>query len=102
MPDVKITFQEVRDKAQQLRGHNTKLSDLLTNIQRTINALEADYSSDTSVTIRDRITGMQPVFDSYREVVESYAAFLDSTAEQFEETENTLNTNAASQFSSYK
>lgn len=98
MPDIKITFEEVRMKAKQLRGYNSTLTETLNNIKQTINNLESQWTSDTSDTIRAKITGMQPKFDTYKEVVESYAKFLDNTAAQYEGTENTLNSNAASQF----
>lgn len=98
MPDIKITFSEVRAKTQQIRKHNQSLDDALKNIKSTINALEADWTSDTSDTIRAKITAMQPKFDSYREVIESYAKFLDNTVEQYETTEGTLQSNASSQF----
>ena len=95
MPDIKITFQALRDKTQQLRDKNKQLDQILTDTKNAINSLEADWSSDTSITIRDKITGMQPTFDTYREVIESYAKFLDSAIAQYESTEATLNTNAA-------
>ena len=98
MPDIKIQFSEVREKTSKIRNHNRVLDDTLKEIQRIINALEADWTSDTSDTIRSKITGMQPKFDSYREVIESYAKFLDNTVEQYETTEGTLQSNAASQF----
>lgn len=98
MPDIKIQFSEVRNYAKKIRNHNNVLNDTLKEIQRIINALEADFTSDTSDTIRSKITGMQPKFDSYREVIESYAKFLDNTVEQYETTEGTLQSNAASQF----
>ena len=98
MPDIKITFQALRDKTQQLRDKNKQLDQILTDTKNAINSLEADWSSDTSITIRDKITGMQPTFDTYREVSESYAKVLDSAIAQYESTEATLNTNAASQF----
>ena len=41
---------------------------------------------------------MQPKFDNYREVIESYAKFLDNTVAKYESTENTLHSNASSQF----
>lgn len=98
MPDIKITFSEVRTKNQQIRKHNQTLDDTLKQIKNIINSLETDWTSDTSDTIRSKITGMQPKFDSYREVIESYAKFLDNTVEQYETTEGTLQSNAASQF----
>ena len=98
MADIKITFQEVRDKTAQIRSYNETLTQTLESIKSAINALEAEWTSDTSDTIRAKITGMQPKFDSYKEVIESYAKFLDTTVQQYETTESTLNTNAASQF----
>ena len=76
MPDIKITFEEVRTKTKQIRNYNATLTD----------------------TLRAKITGMQPKFDTYKEVIESYAKFLDNTVAQYEGTESTLNSNASSQF----
>ncbi|MCI9514126.1 MAG: WXG100 family type VII secretion target [Oscillospiraceae bacterium] len=98
MPDIKITFEEVKAKTKQIRTHNEALNNLLQQIKSAINALETEWTSDTSDTIRSKITGMQPKFDSYKEVIESYAKFLDNTVAQYEQTESTLNTNAANQF----
>lgn len=98
MPDISITFEEVRQKASQIRSQNQSLTDTLVQIKQTINSLESVWTSDTSDTIRAKITGMQPKFDTYKEVIESYAKFLDNTVQQYENTENTLNTNASSQF----
>ena len=98
MPDIKITFEEVRTKTKQIRNYNATLTDTLNSIKQTINNLEAQWTSDTSDTIRAKITGMQPKFDTYKEVIESYAKFLDNTVAQYEGTESTLNSNASSQF----
>lgn len=98
MPDMKITFAEVRAKATQMRNYNDTLTETLITIKNAINGLESQWTSDTSDTIRAKITAMQPKFDSYKEVIESYAKFLDNTVAQYETTENTLNTNANSQF----
>lgn len=98
MPDIKITFAEVRAKKQQILKHNQTLDDTLKQIKNIINALEADWTSDASDTIRSKINGMQKKFDSYREVIESYAKFLDNTVDQYEKTESDLQSNASSQF----
>ena len=98
MPDIKITFEEVRTKTKQIRNYNATLTDTLNSIKQTINNLESQWTSDTSDTIRAKITGIQPKFDTYKEVIESYAKFLDNTVAQYEGTESTLNSNASSQF----
>lgn len=98
MPDIKISFEEVRNKSKQISSHNEKLNTTLIDIKNAINALEADWTSDTSDTIRSKINGMQAKFDSYHEVIDSYVKFLENTVAKYEATEGTLNSNAASQF----
>ena len=98
MPDIKITFGEVRTKTKQIRSRNDTLTDTLNQIKQIINNLESQWTSDTSDTIRAKITGMQPKFDTYKEVIESYAKFLDNTVAQYEGTESTMNSNDTSQF----
>lgn len=98
MPDIKITFQELTTKTGQIRSHNTKLDDTLKAIESAINALEADWTSDTSDTIRGKIKGMEPKFKSYYEAIESYAKFLDNAVTSYQLTESTLQTGASSQF----
>ena len=94
MPDIRITYEEVKSKANEIRSWNTALDKTLQDIKSAINGLEADWTSDASDTIRAKISGMQPKFDSYKEVIESYAKFLDSAVQQYENTENSLNSNA--------
>lgn len=98
MADIKITFAEVRTKTQQIRNHNKILDETLTQIKNAINQLESDWTSDTSDTIRSKITEMQGKFDSHKDVIESYAKFLDYMVAEYEKTEGTLQSNAASKF----
>lgn len=98
MADIKITFAEVTTKAGELRTHNKKLDDNLAEIKRKINALKTEWTSDTSETVQRKINGMQQTFDTYKEVIESYAKFLDDTVRMYENTESTLNSNAESKF----
>ena len=48
MPDIKITFEEVKAKTKQIRTHNEALNNLLQQIKSAINALETEWTSDTS------------------------------------------------------
>ena len=48
MPDIKITFEEVRTKTKQIRNYNATLTDTLNSIRQTINNLESQWTSDTS------------------------------------------------------
>lgn len=98
MADIKITFAEVEAKTQQIRNHNKRLDETLAEIKKVINALEADWTSDASDEIRAKITGMQPKFDSYREVIESYAKFLDGVVEKWKTTDEARAQSARADF----
>ena len=95
MADIKITFSEVRNKAAQIRKCNDNLNQHLADIKSSITALDAEWTSDASDTIRQKITGMQTKFDNYYTIIESYATFLDTTVTNYEQAESAINTNAS-------
>lgn len=93
MADIKITFEEVKSKATQMRTQNDTLTSLLDDIKSQINGLSSSWTSDASDTIREKITALTPVITTYNEVIESYASFLDLTAETYKTAESTINQN---------
>ncbi len=95
MADIKITFEEVKQKAADLRNYNTLLDENLKDIQTKINSLDAQWESDSSATIRAKITNMSAKFKTYYEIIESYAQFLVDTATKYSDTEATINNNAS-------
>lgn len=95
MADIKISFGEVRTKAGQIRTCNENLSDYLEQIRTKISNLDVEWTSDTSETIRQKINNMQSKFTDYKEIIESYAKFLETTVNLYEEAESTLNSNAS-------
>lgn len=80
--------------AAQLDKKNTDLRSKLDEIQKKINSLEGDYESDAAVTIRQKITGMTPRFQSYQDVVSSYTKFLRNAAAQTGNTVKSVDANA--------
>lgn len=95
MADIKITFAEVKGKATQIRKCNDNLTEYLNEIKSKITSLDAQWTSDASDTIRGKISGMQAKFDDYHTIIESYAAFLDTTVSNYEQTEQVINSNAS-------
>lgn len=94
MADIKITFEEVRTKASEIRTCNTNLNQALEDIKTNISNLDAQWTSDASETIRSKINGMKSKFTTYYDIIEEYAKFLDTTASTYETTEATINANA--------
>ncbi|MDE6209402.1 MAG: pore-forming ESAT-6 family protein [Lachnospiraceae bacterium] len=94
MADIKITFSEVRTKATAISKCNSNLKSYLEKIKSEIVSLDAEWTSDSSDTIRGKITNMQAKFDNYYNIIDSYVKFLNTTATQYEQTESAINTNA--------
>jgi WXG100 family type VII secretion target len=92
---IKITLGEVSSTASQIRTLNQNLTERLSEIKREMNALSATWNSDASNTIRGNFNAMQPKFESFREIVESYAKFLDNTVQAYNTTETNINQNAS-------
>lgn len=67
MADVKITFEEVKTKANEIHTCNVNLDQALKDIKTNITSLDAQWTSDASDTIRGKINGMQSKFQTYYE-----------------------------------
>lgn len=97
MSEQYINHGSFGDWAGRIDTRNTNLLEKLHQIQRLINSLAGEWESDSAVAIREKITGMEPRFEQYHDVVDNYAKFLRNTAEQYKIIERT-NTQNAEQF----
>ena len=95
MADVKITFEEVKTKANEIHTCNVNLDQALKDIKTNITSLDAQWTSDASDTIRGKINGMQSKFQTYYDIIESYVEFLNTTASTYQSTEAVINSNAS-------
>ena len=96
MATMYINYGKFEDWATTIADKNTKLLDDLHNIQNLVNSLSGEWESNSAATIREKITGMEPRFQQYYDIVDNYAKFLRNTAAQYKATETTLDSNAQS------
>ncbi len=89
-----LNYSTCEDWASKIDGKNTALRNKLEEIQRKINSLEASYESDASTTIRQKITGMTPRFQSYEEVIKGYTTFIRRTSQAVDGSVRTVDANA--------
>lgn len=92
---IKIHTQVLVDTAKSVRSYNDTLDSDLKDINKEMNNLEATWKSDAASDIRAAMNALQPRFEEYKGVVESYAKFLDNTAQSYEQTEQAIQTNAS-------
>ena len=91
---IQISTQVLVDTAAKVREINKNLDDDLQKINRSMNDLEATWQSDAAKEIRANMNALKPRFEQYKAVVESYAKFLVDTAQNYESTESSVETNA--------
>ncbi len=91
---IQISTQTLHDTAQKVRDINKALDQKLADINKNMNDLEATWKSEAATDIRAAMNALGPRFEEYRNVVESYAKFLVTTATSYETTESTIKSNA--------
>ena len=94
MADIIVNYGKFEDWAARIDKKNTDLRSKLDEIQKKINGLAGDYESDAAVTIREKITGMTPRFQSYQDVVSSYTKLIRNAALQTGNTVKSVDANA--------
>lgn len=93
---IKISFAEVSTTAGTIRSLNQSLTNNLDQIRKEINDLSSVWQSDAGETIQSKINAMQAKFDEYKNIVDSYAKFLDNVVEHYGQTEGSINNGASS------
>lgn len=92
---IQVSTQVLLDTSQKVRSLNTVLDTKLADINKSMNDLEATWKSDAASDIRSNMNAMKPRFEEYKNVVESYCKFLDTTAQSYETTEAAVQSNAS-------
>lgn len=91
---INISLGEVTRTAGTVRTINQSLSTRLEEIKKEMNNLANSWQSDASETIRNNFNALAPRFEEYKNVIESYAKFLDDTVTAYDTTETSINSNA--------
>jgi len=92
---INISLAEVTKTADNLKKINKVLTQKLEEVKKEMDNLASSWQSDASNTIRNNFNAFAPRFEEYRSVVESYADFLNLTVQEYNSTENAINSNAS-------
>lgn len=96
MTDLIYIDPEILTKtAGEVRTINDSMYETLAQIKKNMNDLNSSYDSESGREIIAAMNAMQGRFDDYKAVVDSYATFLDQTADSFRSNEQALTSNAS-------
>ena len=92
---IQLTLEELTNSAGVIRRRNDELSTILNNIRTQMNNLKNSWSSEASMEIQTNFEKLNPKFENYFNIIDSYADFLDKTVISYQGTESTNVSNAA-------
>lgn len=90
MATMYVNYGNFESWAAKIKSRNEKLRDDLMEIKNEVTSLESTHISNSAITTREKITGMQPKFEQYYDVVDTYARFVKSTGETYRAVEDML------------
>ena len=95
MAMINISMNGVSDTAGKIRSLNQMMYEELNEMKREMNSLNGSWISDASEEIRNRFNQFSLRFDNQKEVIDSYAKFLDMTVSSYETLEAAVQNNAS-------
>ncbi|MBQ1468915.1 MAG: pore-forming ESAT-6 family protein [Solobacterium sp.] len=95
MNNLKISLAEVSECASRIRILNQTMYELLMNMKKEMDNTNISWISEAGETIRSRFNQFAARFDQQKEIIDTYAKFLDMTVSSYDTLETTINSNAS-------
>ena len=95
MEGVKISLAQVSQCASEIRSCSQVMADSLERMRREVSATSGNWISEGGEAIRTRFQTFAGHFENQRQMMESYAQFLERTVESYDSLESTIISNAA-------
>lgn len=87
MAEIKVNSETLRNASLQIKQEGANFSDLAIDFEQGLNSLSATWEGDAFNSFKSQLDSLSPSLDRYSEVIQEYATFLETTAEQYETTE---------------
>ncbi|MBQ9327601.1 MAG: pore-forming ESAT-6 family protein [Solobacterium sp.] len=94
MDNLKISLAEVSECAARIRSCNERMQEDLNAMNREMKQTGNTWISEAGEAIRSRFTQFAARFEQQKEVIDTYAAFLDRTVDSYDTLETTITGNA--------
>ncbi|MCR4950802.1 MAG: pore-forming ESAT-6 family protein [Solobacterium sp.] len=95
MSEIRISLSEVAETASRIRALNQQMYDELSEMKKEMNLLNGTWISDGSEEIRSRFNMFASRFERQKEVIDSYAKYLDLTVSSYDTLESAITGNAS-------
>ena len=96
MDSLKISLAGVKETSGAIRVCNEQIYSTLIEAKKQMNDLAMVWQSDGSEAIRQRFNQFAMQFETQKQIIESYARFLDTAGSSYDTLETTIQNNAGS------
>ncbi len=96
MNNLRISLDTVNECAGKIRMCSAQMYEHLQEMKKEMNSTGNTWISEGGEAIRTRFNQFAGRFDLQKELIESYASFLDRTVETYNTLETTITGNASS------
>ncbi len=83
----RVTSQQLRQKAQELRSLNSQFKSSVSNLQASESALNGMWEGDARKAFHNAFTQNKSQFDKFGTGIEEYARRLEEAAREYDRTE---------------
>ena len=90
MAVIKIDAETLRSKATEIRNLKSNHDDNINRMRSIVTNLSGVFEGQAGTAYVNQFESMQATFTSFSEMIEMFAAELDSTASNFENLDTTL------------
>lgn len=90
MAIIKIDADTLRKKATDIRNMKSNHDDNITKMRALVTNLSGVFEGEAATAYVNQFESMQATFTSFSEMIEMFAAELDTTANSFREMDITL------------
>lgn len=89
MADIKVSSTSLREKATSFQNLADSIRDYTEDMKKTVDNLRSTWEGKASDNTREAFNKLQATFDEKYERIINFAKFLETTADEYEKTENT-------------
>ncbi len=89
MADFRVTSSQLKSQAEEIRNLGTQFQTSLDTLSETEQSLSTMWEGDAKDTFRNAFQMSHAKMETYKGVIDQYAAALDAIAQQYEQAEST-------------
>lgn len=98
MATIQVTPDLLNSQAQQLRGIKANHDQAMNEMRNLITNLNQIWKGAAQDAYLAKYESMRPVFDNFSQMIEEYAALMNTAANAMQETDQTLSNTMSSSF----